>query len=245
MTPDIPIEKLINSEINVMLERLLQEDNETVMRLRILIPSPNAYPWEQFLRLNFSPTRPFVRPYVFKPEDFSRDNGQLLDSAKPRTYYALFRFMEFYRAGIEDLEKSVQLAEDKFRYFKFRNKHALDMRQVDRGDLTRRINESLIAAHNIVSHRGHLENLYRSVVRYVNTEIQSRGEFNLRKTHGSLAMESEHYPDYGVLMIKVLEFLRTQRRIHGILDQWKNIRLPGESSRSAESSAESTETDLS
>ena len=222
-----PIDNFISHEINVALEMLFKEDHDSIMKLRFKIPPPNIYPWEYFLQLNFSPERPFMRPYAFEPDHFSKDTGHLADRAKPRTYYALFRFLEWYRETLGYLESSVDTVEAKFRHFKFRAKQQLEYRQVDRKELDRNIQQTLIQAHNLISQRGHVENCYKKALLFINTEIGQRGEFNLRKLYGSQTMESDLYPDYNVLTTQVAPILSIQRRIQKILDNWKNIRVPG------------------
>ena len=221
-------EDLISHEITVALEMLIKEDHDSIMKLRFMIPPPSQYPMDYILELNFSPDNPFVRPYVFEAEHFSKDTGHLTDSSRPRTYYALFRFMEFLREHYNYLERSTELLEVKFRHFRFRAKQRLDISQVDRREMNKNVQNTLIAAHNIISLRGHLESLYKKTLLFINTEIQNRGEFNLRKIYGSQTVESELYPDYGVMMNKVYSVILAKKRLARILDQMKGIRIPGE-----------------
>ncbi|MCR9142779.1 MAG: hypothetical protein NXI24_11050 [bacterium] len=222
-----PIEEFLSHEINVALEMLFKENHDSIMKLRFKIPPPNVYPWEYFLRLNFSPDNPHMRPYVFEPDHFAKENGHLLDRAKPRTYYALFRFLEWFRESLEFLETSVDVVEAKFRHFKFRAKQQLENKQVDRKELDRNIQATLIQAHNMISQRGHVETSYKKALLFINTEIGQRGEFNLRKLYGSQTMESDLYPDFNVLTTQVFLIIQNRRRIEKILANWKHIRVPG------------------
>lgn len=222
-----PIENFLSHEINVALEMLFKENHDSIMKLRFKIPPPNIYPWEYLLKINFSPENPLMRPYTFEPDHFAKETGHLIDRAKPRTYYALFRFLEWFRENLEFLEASVDLVEAKFRHFKFRAKQQLEYRQVDRKELDRNIQSTLIQAHNMISQRGHVENSYKKALLFINTEIGQRGEFNLRKLYGSQTMESDLHPDYNVLMTQVAPMIQNRRRIEKILENWKNIRVPG------------------
>lgn len=226
--PDLPdIDNFISHEINVALEMLFKEDNESIMKLRLKIPPPAIYPFEYFLKLNFSPDRPWMRAYSFEPDQFSRETGALIDRAKPRTYYALFRFFEWYRENLDYLERSVDLVEEKFRHFKFLAKQQLEQRQVDRKELTRNVQNTLIQAHNTISYRGHLENAYKKALLFINTEVGTKGEFNLRKIYGSQTMEAEMHPDFATLTTKVAPVIQIRNRIQKILENWRSLRVPG------------------
>jgi hypothetical protein len=222
-----PIETFVSHEINVALEMLFKENHDSIMRLRFKIPPPNVYPWEYLLQLNFGSGRPYMQPYVFESDNFARDTGHLVDRAKPRTYFALFRFLEWFRENFDFLETRIDAVEAKFKHFKFRAKQQLEYRQVDRKELDRNIQSTLIQAHNMISQRARVESCYKKALLFINTEIGQRGEFNLRKIYGSQTMESDLHPDYNALTTQVASMLQIRRRVEKILENWKNIRVPG------------------
>ena len=218
------LDRFRSHEITVALEMVLKDPKQTVMKLRVPIPVPSLFPWEYFLRINFDPALPHIQPYHLDAESFSRTTGELVDTARPRSYFALFRFLEFMRAELQWIEDHIPIIEEKYRHFKFRAKQMLD-RSESREKLDQNIKSTLIYAHNMVSHRAHVQSLYESLVDRINSEIAARHECNLRKIQGSQSMEKTFHPDYGTLMKMVQPVLRARQRLERILDNWKSIQL--------------------
>ncbi|MCB1316175.1 MAG: hypothetical protein KDK34_16615 [Leptospiraceae bacterium] len=222
------MERYVSHEINIALEMLFKEPNQTILKLRVPIPVPSLYPWEYFLKLNFNPRLPHLRhlhPYRLTAEHFTI-NGEVDESHRPRTYLALFQFLEYVREQLEWIEDNIPIVEEKFRHFKFRAKQMLDYQQVDRKQLQQNIQNTLVHAYNVVSQRALLKNIYENLVSRVNSEINARREVNLRKIYGIQTIEKEFSPDYELLLGKVQLILVTRQRLQKILDNWKNIRLP-------------------
>lgn len=221
------VDRYINHEINVAIALMFQESGSSSLKLRLLIPDDKLYPWEIFLRLNFSKHyNPAVKPFVYNVDDFDA-NHDLVDNIRPRNFLNIFRFMEALREHLDFIERKIPIIERKFKHFKFRAKQMLDQSQIDRKKMDQDIQNTLIQAYNIVSLRGHLETMCRSSIQYVNEEIGRRHEFNFKRLHGQHTLVQEFHPDYGVLLKRARDILIARKRLEKILDRWKSIKIPG------------------
>lgn len=199
----------IEKPIDHLLQRLIAQDHPTIMKLTMAIPPEKEYPYEEFLRNNFSPeVRPFLKPYKISSDHFDKKNGGLMDVAKPHTFLALFRFLEFFRSSLEFVEQTMPRLEEKFRFFRLLAKQKMDQDQIDRKKIHQNIHNTFMLSYNMLSHSAHVQNLYRNAVGIINKEIGDMGSFNLRKFHSIRYMEKELHPDYHVLINKVPELLR-------------------------------------
>ncbi len=195
--------------IDHQLQRLIAQDHPTIMKLSLPIPPEKEYPYEQFLKNNFSPeVRPFLKPYRFQADHFDKKTGVLMDVAKPHTFLALFRFLEFFRGSLEFIERVLPKLEDKFRFFKLLAKQKMDQDQIDRNKIHQNIHNTFMTSYNMLSHSAHVQNLFKNAVRIINGEINETGGFNLRKFYSIRSMENELHPDYQVLVSKIPELLR-------------------------------------
>ena len=195
--------------IDHQLQRLISQDHPTIMKLGLAIPPDKEYPYEEFLKNNFSPElRPFLKPYSFNPDHFDRKSGMLMDVGKPHTYLALFRFMEFFRSSLAYIERVLPKLEDKFRFFKLLAKQKMDQDQIDRKKIHQNIHNTFMLSYNMLSHSAHVQSLFKNTARQINQEVGDFGGCNLRKFYSIRHMEKELHPDYHVLLNKVPELLR-------------------------------------
>ncbi|MCB1174074.1 MAG: hypothetical protein KDK39_10930 [Leptospiraceae bacterium] len=219
-------DQFIDQEINVAINLMLQQDSISSLKLKCAIPRVSQYPWEVFLELNFSREyNPLLKPFDLSFEDFNA-NHEIDDTRKPKNFLDMFKFMEFMRQQFSFIETQIPVIERKFMHFRFRAKQILDSNQIDQKELQKNIQNTLIEAYNMVSQRGPLQNLYKKVIEFVNTEIAQKGEFNFKRLYGLRTIEQEFNPDFGVLVRKARELLLTRRKLERILDKWSSISVP-------------------
>ena len=223
------VDEYLNHEINVAIAMMFQEAGGSSLKLRLPIPDFKHYPWEIFLKLNFSKQyNPAVEPFHFTAEDFDINN-ELVDNLRPRNFLNIFRFMEAIRDHLDFIERKIEVIEIKFKHFKFRAKQMLDRNQVDRKKMEQDIQNTLIQAYNTVSLRGHLENMCRTAAHLVNEEVMRRHEFNFKRLYGQHTIMQEFNPDYAVLLKKARDILQARRRLENILQRWQSIQIRGRS----------------
>lgn len=198
-----------------------------MLKINMPIPEKTEYPWEDFLRNNFGEDLRYFGDKPVTLADIEPKTGTIRDAACPNSYLALFRFLEFLRKRMEQIEVRVPALEDKLKLFKLLAKQHLDARQVDRKALYQEINNTLMAAYNLVSYRGHLETLFHKLTQRINKSIRDSHECNIMQLFGQTTMEKEFSPEYQLLIRKVPELLKIEQKIEAIDRQQRHFHLPG------------------
>jgi len=198
-----------------------------MLKINMPVPDRSEYPWEEFLRNNFGEDLRYFGDKPITQADIEPKTGAIRDAACPNSYLALFRFLEFLRKRMEQIEVRVPTLEDKLKLFKLLAKQHLDARQVDRKALYQEINNTLMAAYNLVSYRGHLETLFHKLVTRINKSIRDSHECNIMQLFGQATMEKEFAPEYQLLIRKVPELLKIEQKIEAIDRQQRHFHLPG------------------
>lgn len=214
------------------MELLIQQNHPRVMSLTI--PIPRDYPWQEFLKRHFS--KP---PFELTDEDYEvmvsghKRSRRLKETRKPTTFYALFRFLEFFRANWTKLEANIANVESKYNLVRKTTEETTGVRGLLRNmrwnqemieqkheiigkaltqksgleDIQKRLEMLLTAAHPVTSKWQYMiEPLYFATIDHINTNFRDDA-FNLRLFYPVRAMEEKLKPHYSDAMHLIPELL--------------------------------------